>query len=124
MTAKHRKVEWLDYPESHDFEAARKYLTLILPPEGVRVVLEQLAQAGITHRPAKDLLRAGDLEPLPADNEHVARDLEKVHKGVKLSPVLGLSGAGERPFAILDGYHRVSTAYHVDENTSVPLLLA
>ena len=37
---------------------------------------------------AKDILRAAQLEPLPADNEGVAAKLAKLREGKPLSPVL------------------------------------
>lgn len=122
MTPKKTGIRWLDYPEAHDFTAAQEYLTLIMPSDAVRVVGERLGQAQITHRDAKDLLRAAELDPLPEDNEHVAKDALKIADGKRLSPVLAAEIGGK--LVILDGYHRVSAAYHEGENTRVPLLLA
>ena len=70
------KPVWLKYPEAHDFTATADYLSLVLPADAARMVLERLGQAQVTHRAAKDLLRAAELEALPEDNEHVAKDLK------------------------------------------------
>ena len=56
------------------------------------------------------------------DNRHVAKDLDKVRAGQKLSPVLLVRGeldAG-RPLVVADGYHRICASYHLDENAEIP----
>jgi hypothetical protein len=116
------KVRWLSNPEGHDFQAAHDYLSLCYSTDVVRVLMERLANAGIEYRKAKDLLRASDLEALPEDSEHVARDLEKIKAGKALSPILAVVVGGK--LSIADGYHRVSACYHIDENTEVAVLLA
>jgi hypothetical protein len=115
------KVRWLDAPDTHDFQAAYDYLSLCYSVDVVRVLMEKLGNAALTKRAAKDLLRASDLDLLPADNEHVAKDLAKIKAGKALSPILAVVVGGK--LSIADGYHRVCAAYHHDENTPVSLLL-
>ena len=56
----------------------------------------------------------------------MARDLEKVRKGGRLSPVLlvrGVLGSGV-PLTVADGYHRICASYHLDEDADIPCRLA
>jgi hypothetical protein len=112
---------WKDDPEAHDFPAAEDYLTLVLTEAGAAAAVAALQAAATTHRKAKDLLRASGLPALPAANAHVARDLDKVAKGIKLSPVLVVRGRADIgvPLVIADGYHRICASYHLDENAEV-----
>ena len=61
----------------------------------------------------KDLLRASCLQLLPRDNPHVSRDLKKIKKGTRLSPILAVRGDLNTGVAmqIADGYHRVCASY-------------
>lgn len=112
-------VEWLDEPEHHDYGAAESYLSLVTYPWEAQETAAALREVKESEHPAKDVLRASGLPLLPEDNEHVAKDLRKIKDGVKLSPVLLVRGDGSRPLIIADGYHRVCSAYHVDENATV-----
>jgi hypothetical protein len=52
----------------------------------------------------------------------VAKDLERVRAGGRLSPVLlvrGDMGKG-RPLVIADGYHRICASHHLDEDADIP----
>jgi hypothetical protein len=116
-----RDVRWKDDPENHDYPAAVAYLSLLLPDAEVARVTAALRVAAPDLRKAKDVLRAARLALLPADNPHVAADLQKVADGKALSPVLLVRGdfRADIPLQIADGYHRVCAAYHVAENTDV-----
>jgi len=120
------KVEWKDDPEDHDFPAAVAYLVLLAPARDVAAIVTSLRDATTTHQKAKDILRASGLALLPADNAHVAADLEKIAKNRPLSPVLLVRGSlgDARPLQIADGYHRVCASYHTDENTDIPCRIA
>lgn len=87
---------WQDEPEDHDFPAAADYLSLVAPASEVTKVVGALRSAETVHRKAKDLLRASELELLPADNVHVKKDLAKVKDGKRLSPVLLVRGRGDK----------------------------
>jgi hypothetical protein len=118
-------VTWLPKPEKHDYQAAEDYLSLIMSPERAAEWRQKLTEAkdDITHRKAKDILRASQLALLDRDNKHVASDLAKAASGMALSPILLLRGTGEHPLIIADGYHRVCASYWVDENTDIPCVL-
>jgi len=122
----HDHEHWKQEPDEHDYPAAADYLSLVVEPAVAGAVVERLRTAPLEHRKAKDLLRASGLPLLPPDNRHVARDLDKVRHGVKLSPVLLVRGdlAAGRPLAVADGYHRICASYHLDENTDIPCRLA
>jgi hypothetical protein len=118
-------VQWLPKPESHDYQAAEDYLSLIMSPRKAADYRQQLAAAhgDITHRKAKDILRASQLALLDEKNKHVAADLLKVSSGQSLSPILLLRGDDDHPLIIADGYHRVCASYWLDENTDIPCIL-
>ena len=113
---------WKDQPDQHDFPAAADYLSLLLEPKAVSAKVAALQAAPLTHRKAKDLLRASRLAALPPDNVHVKKDLAKVDKGQLLSPVLLLRGdlATDVPLTVADGYHRICASYHRDEDADIP----
>ena len=87
--------------------------------------MEALKHAPLSVRKAKDLLRASALPILPDTNAHVAKDLEKVHDGEHLSPVLLVRGnlTSGTPLVIADGYHRICASYHLDEDADIPCRL-
>ena len=117
-------VKWLPKPENHDYQAAEDYLSLIMSPKKAADYRQQLSAAAgnITHRKAKDILRASQLALLDQQNKHVAVDLFKVSSGQALSPILLLRGDDD-PLIIADGYHRVCASYWLDENTDIPCIL-
>jgi hypothetical protein len=118
-------VKWLPRPEKHDFQAAEDYLSLVMPAKRAAEWRRKLAAArnDITHRKAKDILRASQLALLGEDNKHVAADLRKAASGAALSPILLLRGGEEHPLIVADGYHRVCASYWIDENTDIPCIL-
>jgi len=118
-------VKWLPKPENHDYQAAEDYLSLIMPAKKAAECRQKLSEAkdDITHRKAKDILRASQLALLDEKSKHVASDLLKVSSGQALSPILLLRGDGGRPLIVADGYHRVCASYWIDENTDIPCIL-
>jgi len=118
-------VNWLPRPEKHDYRAAEDYLSLLMPPKRAASLSRRLAAArdDITHRKAKDILRASQLPLLGEDNKHVASDVRKAASGAALSPILLLRGDETHPLVVADGYHRVCASYWIDENTDIPCVL-
>ena len=118
-------VTWLPRPENHDYMAAENYLSLIMSPKQAADYRQKLSEAkdDITHRKAKDILRASQLALLDEKNKHVAADLLKVSSGQSLSPILLLRGDDDHPLIVADGYHRVCASYWIDENTDIPCIL-
>jgi len=123
---KGRNTLWKVEPDEHDYPAAYDYLSLLITERQAKAVVTGLRKAPISHRKAKDILRASDLHLLSPDSEHVAKDMKKVEMGTLLSPVLlvrgGLSSA--RPLIVADGYHRVCASHHLDENLDIPCRIA
>ena len=118
-------VKWLPKPQKHDYQAAEDYLSLLMPSKLAVLYRKKLSAArdDITHRKAKDILRASQLALLGEDNKHVASDLRKAASVAALSPILLLRGDGTHPLVVADGYHRVCASYWIDENTDIPCLL-
>lgn len=116
------KEIWKETPDDHDYPAAANYLSLIATEDMVTKTVDDIKAAPISHYFAKDILRASGLQLLPADNQHVAKDLQKVKDKIELSPVLLIRGsiAAVHPLEIADGYHRVCASYHLGENESIP----
>lgn len=120
------KELWKDKPEEHDYAGAAAFLSLLLPPAVAAQVVDALRAAPMAQRRAKDILRAADLPILGDDDAHVARDLDKVKDGDKLSPVLLVRGRLEagRPLVVADGYHRICASFQLDSDSEVPCRIA
>ena len=118
-------VKWLPRPEKRDFQAAEDYLSLIMLAKRAAEWRKRLTAArnDITHRKAKDILRASQLALLGEDDKHVAADLRKAASGAALSPILLLRGGEAHPLIVADGYHRVCASYWIDENADIPCVL-
>lgn len=112
-----KKTIWLEAPEDHDYPAAADYLDLLLPGDVVAGIVDRLRKAPTVSKKAKDVLRASALPLLPEDNIHVQRNLDKVKKGKKLSPILLVR---DLKLVIADGYHRVCAIYYLSEDLEVP----
>jgi hypothetical protein len=117
-----RRPHWKDEPDEHDYPAAQRYLSLILPRAVAKKLATRLRRRPIEHFKAKDLLRASRLPLLGPDDVLVARDLAKVRRGQLLSPVLLVRGgmSADRPLTVADGYHRICASYHLDEDAEIP----
>jgi hypothetical protein len=114
-------ISWLHDVADHDYEAAYNYLSLKFDSDRATDMVARMKKAKVTSRRANDILRATGLPPLPLTDPGVQRDLLKLLRGEKLSPVLVCDqkvGAD-----IADGYHRVSLAYNIDPFLMVPLRL-
>lgn len=120
------QVTWKSKPDEHDYPAAADFLEMLGEPDVVETVVEELRAAPIIHKKAKDILRAAQLEILPAYNPYVRRDLTKIMAGKALSPILMVRGDFRRgvPAQIADGYHRVCAIYYTDENILIPVKFA
>jgi hypothetical protein len=113
---------WTEAPAEHDYPAAEDYLSLLVSPDVAHRLAQELQDAAIEHRKAKDLLRASGLAILAPDNVHVVKDLDKVRKGKPLSPVLLVRGklASGVLLTIADGYHRICASHHLNEDADIP----
>jgi hypothetical protein len=119
------KEHWKPEPDEHDYPAALAYLTLVVAEPSAANLVHAMQDAPLVHRKAKDLLRASGLPLLADNNVHVAKDLEKIHKGERLSPVLLVRGdvSCAAPLVVADGYHRICASYHLDEDADIPCRL-
>lgn len=116
------KERWKEEPDEQDYPAALSYLSLVMSEQRAKNAVDSLKNAPIVRYLAKDLLRSSRLSLLPADNFHVAKDLKKVAKGRRLSPVLLVAGEvkSDAPLTIADGYHRICASYHLAEDAPIP----
>ena len=116
-----RKENWAAAPEGKDFPAASSYLSLVMDPRTAAATVRAMRRTAMETRRVNDVLRASRLPLLPATEDEVAKNLKKVRKGVKLSPVLLVRGDPhvDRPLIIADGYHRICASYHLDPDAPV-----
>jgi hypothetical protein len=116
------KERWKEEPDEQDYPAALSYLSLVMSEDRAKDAVDALQRAPVTRYLAKDLLRASRLELLPPENVHVTKDLKKIAKGRRLSPVLLVAGDVQRdaPLTIADGYHRICASYHLTEDAPIP----
>lgn len=114
-------VKWLKKPERHDYDAARDYLRLLLSYSDAQELAGLLRDAEPSAFKAKDIVRASGLPVLGLTNRHVRRNLAKIKRGERLSPILLVRPlALGAPLVIADGYHRACTVYHVGEDVPIP----
>ena len=120
------QLRWTSEGAAPDFEAARKYLSLLAPDAKVNALIKTLREAKILDHAAKDLLRAAQLPLLPRDDPHVDADLKRIHKGKALAPILAVRGdfALGLPLIVADGYHRICAVCYFDENAPVRCRIA
>lgn len=119
------KEQWKQTPDEHDYPAAQDYLSLVTTVAHATAIVKELMNASLSHRKAKDLLRASELPLLPQNNFHVAKDLDKVKNGQLLSPVLLVRGdaSSAAPLVVADGYHRICASYYLNEDADIPCRL-
>jgi hypothetical protein len=104
------EIKWLDKPHDSSFDAALSYLTLLLG----NVKAEQ-------HFAAKDILRAAQTQALPAKKNHVVLNIKKIKSEQEIGPVLLCRHKGH--LIIADGFHRISAAWRIGEDTLVHTLV-
>ena len=115
------KIRWLAEPEQKDYDAARSYLSLLVPDDQLDGLIERLRGATNGNWRAKDILRATHLPLLrAADSGEVAEKLAKVKAKEALSPILMVVLRADVVAQIADGYHRTCAAYLCDEDVLVP----
>ena len=121
-----QKPIWKKLPEVEDYEAAVNFLSLIYPNGKYEKLLRALRKTKTVERAAKDLLRASGLPLLAREEPRVDRDLKKIHKGIRLAPVLLIRGDMTKgiPLLIADGYHRICAICYFNENAPVPCRMA
>jgi hypothetical protein len=115
------KVAWKEKSEAEDYDAALKYLSLVVPVARAEKLVRALRKAPLVKHAAKDLLRASDLPMLPRDEAHVDEDLKRIHKGKPLVPVLLVRGdmTQDMPLIVADGYHRICAVCYYEESAPI-----
>ena len=126
MSAKQTKIRWEPQAQEHDYDAARQYLTLLLPDQDAKKVVAQLRRAPTRQFAAKDLLRASQTHLLEKDNDKVHETLKDIKKGEAISPVLLVRGDARlgATLTIADGHHRICASWHWDESCPIACCLA
>lgn len=124
-------MRWAADPDPHDYDAARDFLELVMPTATAARIVRALQDAPtVTRWKAKDILRqvGTDGNPLaallPVGNHGVQHQTRRIRNGQPLSPVLLVRDHARRTLLIADGDHRVSAAYHADENAVIPCRIA
>lgn len=113
-------ILWLAAPEKQDYSSALSYLSLIFDEPDARLFIKKLKKATVTRYKAKDIFRASALSLLGISNKHVNRDLKKIRKEVRLSPLLLVRNPSNGKVIIADGYHRLCAVYSLDEDVLIP----
>ncbi|MBV8030494.1 MAG: hypothetical protein JO035_03190 [Betaproteobacteria bacterium] len=117
--SKRPKIQWLDTPQSHNYPAAKSYLSLLFDEEIARRYVKKLKRAECTEFKAKDIFRASWLSLLGVSNSHVEKDRRKILAGEKLSPILLVRDPRIRRVIVADGYHRLCAVYGFDEDALI-----
>lgn len=112
-----RYLRWKKDVDTRDYAAASSYLSIRFGPRRAEQVAAELRDRPVITRRANDILRATGRSPLPLSDPGVLKDLKKVLRGKKLSPILVAEAD------VADGYHRLSLAYALDPFAQVPLKL-
>jgi len=122
---KSKDTIWESAPSQDDYKAAEKYLRLLFRDSQAEELIAALRKAPCIEYEAKDLLRASQTHLAGKDNPDVARDMKKIKKAKKLSPVLLVRGQGLNgvTLTIADGYHRICASWHWDEKLPVACCL-
>lgn len=117
MAKKINEIKWLDKPEDHDYPAAESYLRLIYSDEKAKHLALELEKAPMTKFKAKDVVRASMQPLLPMSNSHIKKNIKKIIKGKKLSPILLVRDPINGKVIIVDGFHRICAIYKSFNNT-------
>ena len=121
-----KKIRWEKQAAEDDYDAALRYLTLLLPDREAKKVVAALRRAPTGEFAAKDLLRASQTHLLEKDNDKVRETLKDIKKGKAISPVLLVRGDARigATLTIADGYHRICGSWHWHESCPIACCLA
>lgn len=110
------EIKWKDECEDHDYPAALSFLSLIMKPKEARKIVNKLKKSNMKRFKAKDIRRSSGLIVLTKENAHVAKDIEDIKAGNKISPMLLVRDRKNSKLIVADGYHRLSAVYIADED--------
>jgi len=114
------KIRWLDEPEEHNYPSAYSYLSLVYDEEDAKRLVKKLRDAPMTTFKSRDIFRASELSLLGISNAKVQRNHEKIENEKHLSPLLLVRQGDGKKVIIADGYHRMCSVYHLDEDALIP----
>lgn len=114
------KIKWHTVPEPKNYEAARYFLELILPPQTVANLISDLKKAKMSKFMAKDIFRASGVNMLGISNLKVKENKRKIRHEKPISPILLVRDIRTNKVIIADGYHRTCALYHFDEEAWIP----
>lgn len=114
------KINWFSKPEPHDFPAAESYLNLIFESDHAKGLVGLLKKSKVVYFKAKDIFRASQLSLLGISNSHVEKNIKKINKGKKMSPILLVRDKTNNKVIIADGYHRLCAVYTYSEDSIIP----
>ena len=114
------KVIWLTQPGDNDYLASLSYLGLIFGNKRAKKLVKALRNASMMSFKAKDIFRSTGLSLLGISNGHVEKNTKKLQAGIRLPPLLLVSDDKQRRLIIADGYHRLCSAYLIDEDSDIP----
>ena len=107
------KIKWLDKPQEHDYAAAASYLSLMMDHSAAKTAADKMKKAEMTEFAAKDIFRASGLSLLGVSNSHVEKDVARIARNEKLSPLLLHRDQTNGILIIADGYHRLCAVLQV-----------
>lgn len=119
--AKKTKIRWQSEAPQQDYEAARKYLSLLFSDRDADRIVARLRKAPTIRFEAKDILRASQTHLLTDDDPKVRHTLRDIKKGKAIGPVLLIRGEGGKGvnLIIADGHHRICASWHWDDKAPV-----
>lgn len=114
-------VTWTDKPDDDNARDTLDYLGMITGKKNGKRIVDDLVNGKSSVFKAKDILRASLLAPLPREDTHVKVALQLIAEGKALQPVYLIRGRIKNgvPLVIVDGYHRISAAFHTDPGTDI-----
>ena len=118
--SKNIKVIWLTKPGDNDYLASLSYLGLIFGNKSAKKLVKALRKASMMSFKAKDIFRSTGLSLLGISNGHVEKNTKKLQAGIRLPPLLLVRDDRQRRLIIADGYHRLCSAYLIDEDSDIP----
>jgi hypothetical protein len=118
--SKNIEVIWLPKPENDDYLAALSYLGLIFSNKCAKKLVNALREAPMMSFKAKDIFRSSGLSLLGISNSHIEKNTKKLQSGLGLPPILLVQDDRQRRLIIADGYHRLCSAYLIDEDAFIP----
>ena len=113
------KITWLDKPQRYDYAAAAAYLNLTMDHSSAKAAAEKMKKAEMTEFTAKTFSGVRSVIAW-VSNSHVEKDITRIARDEKLSPLLLYRDKTNGKLIIADGYHRLCAVYKFDEDAMIP----